>query len=348
MVAARTKITPGPGGSKQVKGLPELKRYSHFDGDFHYEQQGNEMVRQSWKVDVSSVKRKEPRNQASYIVTNHDAIQSEDKEDNGPTQVPVNIYAENNEGRQGDEKVDGEVSEFVRRWRNGNILIIMLPIFAGVMPAIFMLGAFLHADDNNSLKLKNNTKVPYISDIGNHKPHSSVFTFGLCLSAVFGLGLIIVRYFQVEFLYAKCGSKSNYCSLIFGIIAIIGEIMVASFQLSSQKVVHYFAAFLHFFFIMCYMCMQTWVTHRNLPYEQEKKKTKIVIILRAFLSLAVLVSIVLFGVFLLPSLEHYNRNSNAVAQGAEWAMLSFVILFLLTFLYDFRSLTCRVIVEHMQ
>ena len=345
MVAAKTKITPG--GANQVKGAPELKRYRHFDGDFHYEQQGNEMVRQSWKVDVSSVKRKEPRNQASYIVTNHDAVQREDREDNRPTQVPVNIYAENNDGLQGDETVDGKVSEFVRRWRKGNILIIMLPIFAGVMPAIFMLGAFLHADDNNSLKLKNNTKVPYISDIGNHKPHSSVFTFGLCLSAVFGLGLIIVRYLQVK-KYKKCGSKSNYCSLIFGIIAIIGEIMVASFQLSSQKVVHYFAAFLHFFFIMCYMCMQTWITHRNLPPdEQEKQKTKIVIILRAFLSLAVLMSIVLFGVFLLPSLEHYNRNSAAVAQGAEWAMLSFVILFLLTFLYDFRSLTCRVSVEYM-
>eukprot|EP00112_Aurelia_sp_Birch-Aquarium-sp1_P004139 Seg1470.3 transcript_id=Seg1470.3/GoldUCD/mRNA.D3Y31 product="DNA damage-regulated autophagy modulator protein 2" protein_id=Seg1470.3/GoldUCD/D3Y31 len=340
MVVAKTKTSSG---TNQVKGLLELKRYRHFDGDFHYEQQGSEMVKQSWTVDVSSVKRKEPRNRASYVVSNPDTVQWDDREVDRPTQVP-----ENDESQQGNETVDGELSDFVRRWRNGNILIMMLPIFAGVMPAIFMLGAFLHAADNNSLILKNNTKIPYISDIGNHKPHSSVFTLGLCLSAVFGLALIIVRYFQVEFLYEKCGSKANYCSLICGIIAIIGEIMVASFQLSSQNIVHYFAAFLHFFFIMVYMCMQTFVTYRNLPYEGERKlKTRIVIILRAISSSAVLLCLVLFGVFLLPSLEHYNRNGNAVAQGAEWAMLSFVILFLLTFLHDFRSLTCRVIVQHM-
>eukprot|EP00112_Aurelia_sp_Birch-Aquarium-sp1_P009360 Seg2060.4 transcript_id=Seg2060.4/GoldUCD/mRNA.D3Y31 product="DNA damage-regulated autophagy modulator protein 2" protein_id=Seg2060.4/GoldUCD/D3Y31 len=329
MVAARTMTSPG---TNQVKGLPELKRYRHFDRDFHYGQEGSEMVRQSWTANVSTVK---PRNQDCYIVPNRYATRNDGEEDRS-THAPEN----NDKFTQFPENDKG-------RWENGNILIMMLPIFAGGIPAIFMLGAFLHADDNNSLILKNNTKVPYISDIGNHKPHSSVFTFGLCLSAVFGLGLIIVRYFQVEFLYEKCGSKANYCSLIFGIIAIIGEIMVASFQLSSQNIVHYFAAFMHFFFIMGYMCMQTWVTHRNLPYEKKRKTTGIVIIVRAMLSCAVLMCLVLFGVFLLPSLEHYNRNDTAVAQGAEWAMLIFVILFLLTFLYDFRLLTCRVIVQHM-
>ena len=252
-----------------------------------------------------------------------------------------------------------------RTWRNGNFLIIMVPLGASILPAVFLLGAYSHADAYDLLRLKNDTDVPYISDIGNYKPHSSVFTFGLSLGAMFGFWLILVRHIQVEKVYENTGSKANLAASICGSFGILGELIVGSFQLSSHFTIHYLGAFMHFVSIMIFMFIQTFITHRNIPslgvkeiiWGQSKKSIyisklnrkslTILAYFRGLLSILLLVSVLIFAVFLLPSLSKYNRTGYSVAQIAEWFMFVFVILFMLSFLYDFKDLTCSVHVDYV-
>lgn len=235
------------------------------------------------------------------------------------------------------------------RWKSGNLLIISLPLGAGIVPVTFMIGAYFHAKDSDMLKLKNNTDVPYISDIGNYKPHSSVFTFGLMMSAMFAMWLIIVRFLQVKVLYNNTKSKANLCSFFVGMLSILGEIMVGSFQLSSQLVMHNVGAFAHFVSFMIFMCIQTFITHRNIDNTGKRNYDIYLVILRGLLSGGVFLCLVIFGIFFaVPSLFAYNRTGYSVAQSAEWAMLSCTVTFLLTFVYDFKDLTCSVNVSYLE
>ena len=139
---------------------------------------------------------------------------------------------------------------------------------------VFLLSAHFHADEYNLMQLKHDNDVPYISDIGNYKPHSSVFTFGLNLSAMFGLLLILVRYMQVKRVYRNIGSKANLFGLICGLFGILGQLILGSFQLSSHFTMHYLGAFVHFVSIMIFMFIQTFITHRNIPKKDKYTDSK--------------------------------------------------------------------------
>ena len=297
-----------------------------------YMNNGESMPRQTWKFSVESVSTKEHKNgRDSYTVRNDDAF-------------TIDRHINNTDGPKMPQENNAVDSSLKNRWKSGNILIILLPLGSGLLPAAFLIGAYFHADNFDLLRLKNNTDVPYISDVGNYTPHSSVFTFGLSMSALFGMWLITVRYLQVKCLYHNTGSKANFCSLIAGYLGILGELIVGSFQLSSHFTLHYLGAFLHFVAIMIFMGLQTFITHRNINNEGKRKYAVALVIVRGLLSSGLLMCLVVFGVFLLPSLSKYNRKGYSVAQGAEWAMLVSVVLFMLTFLYEFIDLTCTVVV----
>ena len=232
-----------------------------------------------------------------------------------------------------------------RRWKNGNLLMMSVPLGASILPVFFLLGAFLHADRYDLLRLKNNTDVPYISDIGNYKPYSSVFTLGLNFNAMFGFWLILVRHIQVDKIFDNTGSKANRSASFFGFLGIMGELTVAAFQLSSHVVMHYIGAFVFFASIMIYMFIQTFITYRNRSKVVHKKYAPILVTVRVILSALLLISLVIFGTFLHPSLSAYNRKGYSVAQSAEWVMLGCVIFFMVTFLYDFNNLSVFITYE---
>ena len=220
--------------------------------------------------------------------------------------------------------------------------MMSVPLGASILPVLFLLGAFLHADKYDLLRLKNNTDVPYVSDIGNYKPYSSVFTLGLNFNAMFGFWLILVRHIQVDKIFENTGSKANRSASFFGFLGIMGELTVGSFQLSSHLVMHYLGAFVFFASIMIYMCIQTFITCRNRLKVVYKEYSAILIAVRVILSALLLISLVIFGTFLHPSLSAYNRKGYSVAQSAEWVMLACVIIFMMTFLYDFNNLAVSI------
>ena len=312
----------------------EKQHRSYSEEKFYISESSDDMFKQKWELSIQRAKRNDRA--SSFTVQNKQDFNqgaiSRDPSANGPNSLQ-------------QQKVESRLRQ---RWRTGNILIIMVPLGAAFLPALFLLSAFIHAKDLDLLRLKNQTNVPYISDVGNYKPHSSVFTFGLTLSALFGLWLIILRYLQVEHLYHNTGSKANLCSFATGLLSILGELMVASFQLSSHSTMHYVGAFLHFASIMVFMGLQTFITHRNIENEGRRNCAVLLVILRGLLSSGLLLCLVVFGVFLLPSLSQYNRKGYSVAQGAEWAMLGCSVLFMLSFLYEFKDLACSVAVDYLE
>ena len=269
-----------------------------------------------------------------------------------------------------------------KRWRHGNIRAIILPLGASLLPTGFLLGAYFHADSYDLLQLKNNTDVPFVSDIGNHRPHSSVFTFGLSIGAMFGLWLILVRHDQVNKLYKNERSKAdlfevslfkviqfkvtmfhvNMVSSGIGLLGILGELIVAAFQLSSHFTMHYIGAMMHFIPTMFFMFLQTFITYKAMLMNERKESNMLnqskkciswmndttMLVARAVLSGLLFVFMIIFTIFLLPSLSAYNRTGYSIAQSAEWVMLATIIAYMLTFLYDFEGLTCSVHVENLK
>lgn len=172
--------------------------------------------------------------------------------------------------------------------------------------------------------------LPFISDMGDSPPESSVFTLGLSISCFFTLMVIIVRYNQVKCIYYN-GWKANDTSIYFGVIFVLGKLIIASFQLSSNKLVHYLGAALYFIGTTVYVALQVYITHKNI-----KKTSRAVLYIRAVTFVGMFFSAILFAVFFgVPSLKVYNRYGANVAQGAEWSFAVLKMAFMLTFLYDF-------------
>ena len=172
--------------------------------------------------------------------------------------------------------------------------------------------------------------LPFISDMGDSSPQSSVFTLGLSISCYFTLVVIIIRYNQVRCIYYN-GWKPNAISVYFGVTFLLGKLIIASFQLSSNQLVHYFGAGLYFVGTTGYVAIQVYITYTNIT-----RTSRIVFYIRLLTCVGMSSSAILFAVFFgIPSLKVYNRYGANVAQGAEWTFAVLKMVFMLTFLYDF-------------
>lgn len=123
---------------------------------------------------------------------------------------------------------------------------------------------------------------------------------------------------------------------------IIGQIIVASFQLSSEKVIHSIGAGIYFLGVIGFTIAQTCIQYKiEVPRildlkDRNLRKSVLVFYTRVLCCAGLLVSVIIFGCFFaIPSLHKYNRNANNVAQGAEWMMAVLKCVYILTFMYDF-------------
>ena len=108
--------------------------------------------------------------------------------------------------------------------------------------------------------------IPYISDTGNLKPSSSVFTLFLVLSSFVTSIVVVVRFFQISS-ELRC-RKTNIAALVVAFIFLFGKIAVSSFQLSSHKGVHFGAAGLYFGGATIYCAMHCYITRREVVASQ--------------------------------------------------------------------------------
>ncbi|XP_012565527.2 DNA damage-regulated autophagy modulator protein 1 [Hydra vulgaris] len=178
------------------------------------------------------------------------------------------------------------------------------------------------------------SSVAFISDTGDEKPNSSIFTFGLSLSCMLTFIIIVIRYYQVKLFIEKDKSCNwiNQFSLICGLTLVFGKLTVAAFQISNIKAIHYFGAAMYFGGTTLFCATQSYFTYRKF-----KNKYQLIFLVQITSTAVMIISLIIFGIFMTPSLSKYNRKGGNVAQSFEWLLVSCQFTFLLTFLYDFRS-----------
>lgn len=172
--------------------------------------------------------------------------------------------------------------------------------------------------------------IPFISDTGDHRPQSSLFTLGLALSCFVTLIIGIIRFFQIKNVYHSC-RRVNRISLVVCIIFVFGKLVVSAFQLSSVIWVHFLGAGLYFLGAAIYSLLQVHISTK-VPCR------RYVLIVRLVCTCGMFVSGMIFGIFMSPQLTHYNRNGLNVAQSAEWCFAILKSVFMVTFVSDFWKL----------
>ena len=212
--------------------------------------------------------------------------------------------------------------------------IMALPIITVAISVSTIIIAYLvarYTRENEDITPETNCTLhtnfpPYISDVGDCKPQSSFFTFGMILSGCVTLSIFIVRFLQVRnfFVDRDC---ANLASIITAFVLIIGKFMAVSFQLSSHKSIHFFGAALYFFGTFVYTTLQARIT-----YNDNNK----LFILRLMCSFGLFSTGFLFAVFLIPSLELKYLEYN-IAQVSEWVFAILKMLFMLSFWFDFKD-----------
>ena len=238
-------------------------------------------------------------------------------------------------GSAGRAKYKGEGSSL------GNKLLVALPILHVTMSIIFVTCSYIYAyEKHGNSFMENGHNVPFISDLGNDKPQSSLFTFGMVVTALLSLFIVATRYFQVKHFFVKYDGKLNTASFIFGAVFVLGKIIASCFQMSTQRETHFVGAGLYVILASVYASIQTFITYKNRQLFG-KQRSAIIAISRALLSLGMIIGTVIFLVFLLPDLVKHNKSGESVSQGAEWFFAVCKMFFMLTFVVDFWYLHPR-------
>jgi len=224
-----------------------------------------------------------------------------------------------------------------------SIILISVPICLVFIPTIFVSVAYIYAYAREKMKLPEDRRVPYISDIGEGQPQSNLFTFGLTIGAFCTAAMVIVRYFQVKCSVDGINPRINYVGLVSGLLVALGQVAVASFQLSGILSVHYFGAVMYSLSAVVFVPVQTYIStkEKNLC----KKYRMVFLYLRGLLSAGVLIGFLLFAVFMLPPLVRFNKLDFHISQSGEWCFVGCNMLYLLTFIVDFWRLQPKLAFE---
>ena len=222
----------------------------------------------------------------------------------------------------------------------GNKILIAIPILHIVLSLLFVIGSYLYARDISGTSfMEQGHNVPFISELGNKQPQSSLFTFGLVLTSFTSLGIVATRFFQVKHFFVKYDGRLNVAALVVGMVFILGKIMTACFQQTSQRAVHFTAAAVYVLLASVYAVIQTFISYKNRTLYCRREN--LVLLLRVFCTLGMILGTILFLVFLLPDLRKYNKSGKSVSQGGEWFLVVCKMLFMLSFVSDFWYLHPR-------
>ncbi|KAL8611657.1 hypothetical protein ACOMHN_065135 [Nucella lapillus] len=204
---------------------------------------------------------------------------------------------------------------------------------------------------------------PYISDTGTYPPESCVFGLLLDLYASVTAVIVYIRWQHVRSYYRTEGSRAlhraNNFSLVLGLLASFGVLIVANFQETNVLVVHLIGALLAFGVGALYTWVQVYLTFTTcLPGDRLWLR-----LLRLLLSVAISVCCVLVSVFAQISTHKHSEEhteekghfkwklsdkgftEHVISTALEWAMALMSALFFATFTLEFRHFTVAMLVE---
>jgi len=120
----------------------------------------------------------------------------------------------------GQNNEDFQSHSISTRW-----FVFCLPMLSAFLSSVACLMAYIIGVNNGTMKSL--PFVPFISDAGNFKPSSSVFTLFLILSSFASLGIVLVRFYQVAAAKQKGLVTSNKIALVFGLCFVLGKRVAA-------------------------------------------------------------------------------------------------------------------------
>ncbi|XP_007233756.2 DNA damage-regulated autophagy modulator protein 1 [Astyanax mexicanus] len=193
---------------------------------------------------------------------------------------------------------------------------------------------------------------PYISDTGDKPPESCIFGFMSTITAFAGCATTYARYKFVERLNEKTGGVPralNIAAFVCALVSCLGMCIVATFQETSQRVVHDIGALLFFLFGVIYIILQTIISHKAHPFGASKTVCCIRTCFACVSIVAVFPTIVC-ALLVKSTKLHWQREDedytlHLVSAVSEWLGAFSFVFFFYTYIREFKQFTLKVHVD---
>uniref|UniRef100_A0A4D5S4B0 Putative dna damage-regulated autophagy modulator protein 1 n=1 Tax=Ixodes scapularis TaxID=6945 RepID=A0A4D5S4B0_IXOSC len=209
--------------------------------------------------------------------------------------------------------------------------------------------------------------APYISEAGASPPQSGLFSLLLFVASVWGCITMVLRFVVIRDLNRECWELIrvlNAVSLVVGLLAVLGNLIVASFPVLTTKTIHNVGAYAMFFNAVVYMILQTGLTCCLCPDHYSKA----MVWLRLFLCVLAVFAVIFTACLqyigeALWSTEEAEHPKHLRVPGdpgfreltlsslGEWLLVGCFLAFFFTFSFEFRRVALTVdvfpLVHHM-
>ena len=183
------------------------------------------------------------------------------------------------------------------------------------------------------------TVVPYISQTGICTPENGIFTI-----VMFGTSLLVLITLVVKFKQISDNTEikhkkeliihiTNLFAFLFGIISVIGALLIGAYRMNDAPKIHDTSVNISIGSSVLYYTLQTAIS----PFIKPKLKIR-------WLLFAIRVVIILLIITLI-SLYTKDFDNQNVSGSIEWALVTVVNSYFLTFVPEFRKLNVKLHVE---
>ncbi|XP_056281166.1 DNA damage-regulated autophagy modulator protein 1 [Pseudoliparis swirei] len=226
--------------------------------------------------------------------------------------------------------------------------LCFLPVFLVIWSSSTFIVAYIIAVFRHDVDII----FPYISDTGAKPPESCIFGLMTFISACAGTATMYARYKFVEKLSADTtvvNPRLNKTTFVFGLLSCLGMCIVATFQETTETVVHDIGALLFFTSGVLYIVLQSVMSYRAHPAGSS------VAVCRVRSGVAVLAVLAFFPcvicAFIVPQNTLHRDEGDkdypfhVASAVCEWIVAFSFICFFLTYIDDFKLFTIRVKTE---
>ncbi|KAK3557763.1 hypothetical protein QTP86_000281 [Hemibagrus guttatus] len=184
------------------------------------------------------------------------------------------------------------------------------------------------------------------------KPDMLYLLFSRVYALLFlGFATMFARYKFVQKLIEGTGGMApllNVTTLILAIFSCAGMCVVATFQETEIRFVHYIGASVFFICGMIYIILQTIISYMAHPYGSSKLMCHV----RAVFSLVALLAVPTTIISALMTLFHWTPNQeyklHVVCALSEWTSAFTFVFFFYTYIQEFKQFTLRVDVQLLE
>lgn len=224
--------------------------------------------------------------------------------------------------------------------------------------ALFSLCVLAFFGSSLATILEGYTFIPYISEGATYVPQSCVFSQIVNVACVL-LGIVIyTRFRQIEMLIlhhtdlTTTTDDFNKIAMWTGFVSCFGLNIVANYQLTSIPIVHYFGAFVCFFFGILYCWLQSYITFYVFPHIGTLQMIYIRFTLAAFSSYFCFVTLFtscgFVGAFFYADVDGNSCKYLGASVISEWTMALMFCFYMLTFARDFRYISSTILFDQYE